>query len=111
VLVVAAIQSEAGHYVSLSLENKLTDCHQEQMQQIACDNPSEYLFLAPKQKYINLKSLGFDACHLVMMHEQTQWHKTIEGSRWVRIIMAKFAEHDAIRDAADGKGIHTSRAF
>ena len=38
---------------------------------IACDNPSESLFLALNQKCINLKSLGLDACHLVMMYEQT----------------------------------------
>ena len=110
VLMIAAIQSEAGHYVSLLLESKLTDGQREQVQHIACDNPSESLFLALKQKCINLKSLGLDACHLVMMYEQTQWHKKTEGSRWVRIIMAKFAKHDAARDAADWGEVYTGAA-
>ena len=92
------IADESSNAVAVALENNISKEARNQVQHVGCDNPSKALWIQLKRVCPNIETLCLDATHLPIVYEYAHWHKRTPGSRYLRLIMCKFARRDTSID-------------
>ena len=100
VVAIQGIKSEAGQHVAELLSRCLSPQHLSQTLHVASDSPGRELFRSLQSILPNLQSMSLDATHICMVYEQCLGNQKTQGSKWLRLIMAKFAVIDKTSPAA-----------
>ena len=99
VLALRGIRSEASHVVADATEAAFSPQQRQQVKHVASDCPSPEMFARLHAIFPNLKSVGLDAMHIVMVYEQNFNNKRTQGSKWLASVMNKFRVVDCAANA------------